>query len=196
MLCMSGTSGSVKATMKKQASMIVILCSLLLHLAASFMQKRYILNMLPNTTRTGMICIQGLLFLLYPVLGYVADVRLSRYRTIKTSVVMLVISGAMAVVLAGSDSVVTALVYVHIHGNHWYATIGALMCVCVFTVGVLGVGLFEANAIQFGLDQLLEAPTPKLITFIHWYYWSQNVGGLIFFTYVLPSYYLADAQQP
>ena len=26
-----------------------------------------------------------------------------------------------------------------------------------------GVGLFEANAIQFGLDQLLEAPTPKLI---------------------------------
>ena len=32
-----------------------------------------------------------------------------------------------------------------------------------------GVGLFEANAIQFGLDQLLEAPTPKLIAFIHWY---------------------------
>ena len=40
---------------------------------------------------------------------------------------------------------------------------------------------FQANAIQFGLDQLLEAPTPKLITFIHWYYWSQNVGGLLLF---------------
>ena len=106
---------------------------------------------------------------------------------------MLVVSGAMAVVLTRCDSMVTAHVYVHIHGNHWYATIGMLMCVCV---GVLGVGLFEANAIQFGLDQLLEALTPKLITFIHWYYWSQNVGGLIFFTYVLPSYYLADAQQP
>ena len=191
---MSGASASVKATMKKQASIIVILCSLLLHLAASFMQKRYTLNMLPNTTRTGMICIQGLLFLLYPVLGHVADVRLSRYRTIKTSVVMLVVSGTMAVVLAGSDSVINALV--HIHNNHWYVTIGILMCVCAFIVGVLGVGLFEANAIQFGLDQLLEAPTTKLITFIHWYYWSQNVGGLIFFTYVLPSYYLADAQQP
>ena len=39
----------------------------------------------------------------------------------------------------------------------------------------------EANAIQFGLDQLLEAPTPKLISFIHWYYWSQNVAGLVVF---------------
>ena len=42
-----------------------------------------------------------------------------------------------------------------------------------------GVGLFEANAIQFGLDQLLEAPTPKLIAFIHWYYWTHNAVQLI-----------------
>ena len=41
------------------------------------------------------------------------------------------------------------------------------------------VGLFEANAIQFGLDQLLEAPTPKLIAFIHWYYWTQNAVQLV-----------------
>ena len=42
-----------------------------------------------------------------------------------------------------------------------------------------GVGLFEANAIQFGLDQLLEARTPKLIAFIHWYYWTHNVVQLV-----------------
>ena len=41
-----------------------------------------------------------------------------------------------------------------------------------------GKGLFQANAIQFGLDQLLGAPTPKLIAFIHWYYWAQNVGAV------------------
>ena len=41
------------------------------------------------------------------------------------------------------------------------------------------VGLFEANAIQLGLDQLLEAPTPKLIAFIHWYYWTQNAVQLV-----------------
>ena len=40
---------------------------------------------------------------------------------------------------------------------------------------IIGLGLFQANSIQFGLDQLLEAPTPKLIAFIHWYYWAQKV---------------------
>ena len=49
-------------------------------------------------------------------------------------------------------------------------------------IGILittGVGLFEANALQFGLDQLLEAPTPKLIAFIHWYYWTHNAVQLV-----------------
>ena len=43
---------------------------------------------------------------------------------------------------------------------------------------MVGIGFFEANAIQFGLDQLLEAPTQQLSAYIHWYYmyWSQNVG--------------------
>ena len=38
----------------------------------------------------------------------------------------------------------------------------------------------------FSLDQLLEASTPKLIAFIHWYYWVQNVGSLALF-YVIGS---------
>ena len=64
-----------------------------------------------------------------------------------------------------------------------------------------GVGLFEANAIQFGLDQLLEAPTPKLIAFIHWFYWTHNavqlvatylkIGSIIIerYTKLFPRYY-------
>ena len=48
-------------------------------------------------------------------------------------------------------------------------------------ITIVRLGLFEANATQFGLDQLLEVPTQKLISFIHWYYWSQNVAGLAMF---------------
>ena len=50
------------------------------------------------------------------------------------------------------------------------------------------LGLFQANAIQFGLDQLLEAPTPKLIAFIHRYYWAQNVGSLKVTVYIVNCY--------
>ena len=44
-------------------------------------------------------------------------------------------------------------------------------------VSIIGAGLYESNIIQFGLDQLLEAPTRKLIVFIHWFYWAQNFGS-------------------
>ena len=41
---------------------------------------------------------------------------------------------------------------------------------------IVGLGIFEANAIQFGMDQLLEESSEKISTFIHWYYWSIGVG--------------------
>ena len=44
---------------------------------------------------------------------------------------------------------------------------------------LLSLGLFEANAIQFGMDQLLESSSDQLSSFIHWYYWSSYVA----FTY-------------
>ena len=33
-----------------------------------------------------------------------------------------------------------------------------------------GIGMFESTASQFGMDQMLEASSDKLSTFIHWYY--------------------------
>ena len=59
---------------------------------------------------------------------------------------------------------------------HTALDVSAIQLMALITTGV---GLFEANALQFGLDQLLEAPTPKLISFIHWYYWTHNVVQLV-----------------
>ena len=60
-----------------------------------------------------------------------------------------------------------------------YNTIIIIVVAIAAFMIITGVGLFEANAIQFGLDQLLEAPTPKLIAFIHWYYWTYNAVQLV-----------------
>ena len=77
---------------------------------------------------------------MYPVLGYIADVHLSRYRTIMTSVVLLVVSDTMAVVLAGSGSAISTLVFMSRSRWPWYeAIIGILVGACVFIVAVLGV---------------------------------------------------------
>ena len=62
----------------------------------------------------------------------------------------------------------------------------------IFTLYIVGLALFQANVIQFGLDQLLEAATPKLIAFIHWYYWAQKVGSLVFFYAVASNLVILD----
>ena len=36
--------------------------------------------------------------------------------------------------------------------------------------------MFESTVIQFGTDQMIEASSAQLSTFIHWYYWSLYIG--------------------
>ena len=43
--------------------------------------------------------------------------------------------------------------------------------------------MYESNAIQFGMDQMLEASSEQLSSFIQWYFWCVNVGPL--FIYVI-----------
>ena len=40
----------------------------------------------------------------------------------------------------------------------------------------LGLALSEANAIQFGTDQMPEASSSQLSSFVHWYFWSMFIG--------------------
>ena len=49
------------------------------------------------------------------------------------------------------------------------ATILLIILIC-------GVGLFDANAILFGMDQLLEASSTQLSAFVHWYFWFIHLG--------------------
>ena len=43
----------------------------------------------------------------------------------------------------------------------------------------LGLGGFQANVIQFGIDQLHDASTIQIISFIRWYVWSGFISGFI-----------------
>ena len=48
-----------------------------------------------------------------------------------------------------------------------------------FVIFVTNVGIYEANAIQFGMDQLLEATSNQLSAFIHWYFWNMHIGPIV-----------------
>ena len=50
------------------------------------------------------------------------------------------------------------------------------IAVILYIIGLTG---FQANVVQFGLDQLLDSPSEDLSTFLHWFVWTDYVGNLI-----------------
>ena len=146
-------------------------------------QKRYLFTFAPEFSAIYILCFQGLMFLVYPLLGHLAEVYLTRYQAMKCGLVILIIGEEILILWC--------MVYITTKSRH--TLVVPLFGLSGAALTVIGTGLFEANAIQFGLDQLLEAPTPKLIAFIHWYYWNQNVGQLLVF-YVIYGALLAVRQ--
>ena len=61
-----------------------------------------------------------------------------------------------------------------------------------FIVFVFGFAGYRANIIQFGLDQLLEAPSSSLALFIHWIIWADSIGKLII--QILIAVYICEAK--
>ena len=56
--------------------------------------------------------------------------------------------------------------------------VSKVFAVAFLVIGLLALGMYEANAIQFGMDQMLEASSEQLSSFIHWYFWCAHVGAL------------------
>ena len=110
---------------------------------------------------------QSVAYLLYPLLGWLADVCFTRYKFIIFSFITMIV----AIVLM----IITACLFMKFTEERWLFTPAALS----IAIGLIGIGAFESTAIQFGMDQMLEASSEQLSCFTHWYYWSCNVGRFL-----------------
>ena len=98
--------------------------------------------------------------------GWLADVYLSRYRVIRASVVIMWTSALVITVLciAVDESIDPSASYSQLF---FLAALG------------LGYGCFQANVIQFGIDQLTDSSTNEIISFINWYCWTFVTSGAV-----------------
>ena len=161
--------------MKLRGSLLVIVCCLVVTFC-NVNQKEYLMFEISLSIRILFLTVIGLLFLVYPYVGHITDVYLTRYRSLKCSFILLILAFCTAFVYLGFCFATANVLNFRDHQSPLHIP----FCI-IYIVYIVGLGLFQANAIQFGLDQLLEAPTPKLIAFIQWYYWAQNVGSLALF---------------
>ena len=120
--------------------------------------------------------LQGLAYLLYPVCGWIAEVCFSNFKMIKWSFIILLMT---------SVTIVTLSIVSVIHPSYRIATYmyisGDVIAATFLLITTAGLGMFESNAIQFGMDQMLEASSEQLSSFIHWYFWCAHIGPLVLF---------------
>ena len=111
--------------------------------------------------------------ILLPVAGWLADVRFGRYKVICWSMWTMCIN---AMLLSISYVVVSIM---DLQDNHIYKKI-AIVLIGLYAIGVGG---FVANILQFGVDQLTDASTTEVTSFVSWCAWS--VIGSQFIVFLL-----------
>ena len=162
--------------MPATAICFVLLSCFLIHLQLAF-SSSWIITIMKKNLQLVFNMFAGVLYLLYPTIGLLAEVCLSNFKMIKCSFAAWFLSTFLMLITAIFSMTISP-----------YFSEGLLQSTCgvLFLVtGLAGLGMYEANAIQFGMDQMLEASSEQLSSFIHWYFWCVHTGPLIVFYCVL-----------
>ena len=118
---------------------------------------------------------QGTSFLLYPLSGWIAEVFFTNFRMIKWSFFAMLISSVALIVTC----------FFLILSQKTISVYTIASTVIAIVTGLIGFGMYESNAIQFGMDQMLEASSEQMSSFIQWYFWCVNVGPLFIYYVIL-----------
>ena len=133
----------------------------------------------------------ALLLIFYPPAGCLADLRWGRYITVRNSLRFLLLNTSLTIILIGvallgftpmitnsgdlfnDNTIITILTIVLLSIIFGFPI---LFGIVLFFCSIVS---FSANVIQFGLDQLHDAPMESLSLYIHWYVWTSQVGRFL-----------------
>ena len=149
--------------MEYKLAYVVIVCCLLVHMTWIGMDMVFFHIASIDGALTYFLS-QAVAYFLYPLLGWLADVYFTRYKFILFSFITMIV--ATVVMVTG-----VTLFMIYTYARPLFVIAGI-----VIISGLLGLGLFEYTAIQFGM---LESSSNELGAFIQWYYWSSNIGPLV-----------------
>ena len=102
-----------------------------------------------------LILIPGVFVMMFA--GWLADVYFERYKVLRWSIIIMWISSLLLTTTFVVEEIVTFTNYYQL--------------VFLASLGI-GYGIFQVNIVQFGIDQLTDASTDEIVSFINWYAWS------------------------
>ena len=114
-------------------------------------------------------CVSLIAFgLTLPVAGWLADAHVGRFKMIRCSIWIMWI----ATVFVTVSSVIVQLI-------EGYSSVISKIQLLLHAFLAVGFGGYGANIIQFGMDQLHDASTTEITSFIVWYVWTILSSGVL-----------------
>ena len=135
----------------------------------------------------GFLCaVQAISYLLYPLAGLLAEMGVSRYKLMLTGTVLAFVGKFLEsccetqIDIDCNSSNITSF---PLDTVHCFNSKVSFVGICVGIVMIqIGLAMFEANVIQFGVNQLPDyAQTDKNRIFVNWYIWTTFVLNLVDF---------------
>ena len=124
-----------------------------------FLQPPAYLQLLDIRTSTALACVIALIFLvLSPLAGFLA-VKFGRFRVLMCSSYIMVVSTSLALLVGG-------LIVFTVHTFNYYFYIVSALALFSILAYICGRVFFLANILQFGTDQLCDAPTRYSVLFL------------------------------
>ena len=113
--------------MKLRGSLLVIVCCLVVEFC-NINQKGYLIAAPGNSI--SFLSILGLLFLLYPLVVHLTDVYLTRYRSLKWSLVFLILAACMGAIYMGILILISIIENFHVfQPSYTYLYVAALIII-------------------------------------------------------------------
>ena len=133
-----------------------------------------------QTYATSFFGLIAIVYLFYPLAGCLADIRCGRYKTVFYSICFHIWSGVFTCI----GSIIVACYNYSVFAPKTESTI--LFAVGFGPPSIIGIVLlissnivFDANVIQFGMDQLHDSPSEDSVLFIHWFVFTSHLGAAI-----------------
>ena len=127
----------------------------------------------------GITCMLAVAFLFSPVAGFLADVKFSHFKVLKCSTYIMLVATICVCLFAA------LMVYTVQNTGNYLLILVTLHSLAILLYGI-GYVTFIANILQFGTNQLRDAPSQDSVTFLCWYFWTGSLGSIISFSFLIP----------
>ena len=107
-----------------------------------------------------------------PIAGWLADVCFTRYKIMRWSILIMWIAS----VLVATTSVLSQISAIE---RYYHDSANKYITMLLLIVMTLAFGGYQANAVLFGIDQLQDASTDEITSFISWYVFTYFSSGLV-----------------